>query len=262
MHRRFFLLAFTALSLSALSSSARADDPNTLTADETKAGFELLFDGKSLDGWNQSGNWKVVDGVITREGQGGSLTQKSKMPDDFELRFQWKVAKGSNSGVYYRPGQYEYQVLDNAVHRDGKNPRTSAASIYFGFAPSVDNTKPVGEWNEGRIVCKGSVIQHWLNGKAVVDIDYTDPKWADDVALLKKRGGNLPDRGANLNLQDHGDPVWYRGLKLRTIPADEKVVAGTDYKPAEIPEAARAGEKAYLEQRAKKAAAPATPPKK
>jgi hypothetical protein len=262
MRRRFFLLAL-ALSfvLSTISSSARAEDPNTLTADEKKAGFELLFDGKSLDGWNQSGNWKVVDGVITREGKGGSLTQKNKMPDDFELRFQWKVAKGSNSGVYYRPGQYEYQVLDNAVHRDGKNPRTSAASIYFGFAPSSDNTKPVGEWNEGRIVCKGTVIQHWLNGKAVVDIDYTDPKWADDVALLKKRGGDLASRGANLNLQDHGDPVWYRGLKLRTIPADEKVTAGTEYKPAEIPEAARAYEKAYLEQRAK-AAAPSTPPKK
>jgi hypothetical protein len=263
MHRRFFLLTLAlSFGFSTISSSARADDPNTLTADEKKAGFELLFDGTSLDGWNQSGNWKVVDGVITREGQGGSLTySKAKMPDDFELRFQWKVAKGSNSGVYYRPGQYEYQVLDNAVHRDGKNPRTSAASIYFGFAPSSDNTKPVGEWNEGRIVCKGSVIQHWLNGKAVVDIDYTDPKWADDVALLKKRGGNLPDRGANLNLQDHGDPVWYRGLKLRTIPADEKVTAGTEYKPAEIPEAARAYEKAYLEQRAK-AAAPSTPPKK
>lgn len=263
MHRRLFLLAVAlAFGVSNVSRVALADDPNALTADETKAGFVALFDGKSLEGWTQSGNWKVIDGVVTREGKGGSLVySKAKMPDDFELRFQWKVAKGSNSGVYYRPGQYEYQILDNAVHNDGKNPRTSAASIYFGFAPSVDNTRAIGEWNEGRIVCKGSVIQHWLNGKAVVDIDYTDPKWADDVALLKKRGGNLPDRGANLNLQDHGDPVWYRGIKLRTIPAEEKVTAGTDYKPAEIPEAMRAKEKAYLEQRAK-AAAPKAPEKK
>ncbi|MCE9606549.1 MAG: DUF1080 domain-containing protein [Planctomycetia bacterium] len=256
MNRRLFLAlpAAFALCASLVSQSVFADDPNTLTEAETKAGFAAIFDGKTLEGWDQSGNWKVADGVVTREGKGGSLTYtKQKMPDDFELRFQWKVAKGSNSGVYYRPGQYEYQVLDNAVHNDGKNPRTSAASIYFGFAPSVDNTKPVGEWNEGRIVCKGTVIQHWLNGKAVVDIDYADPKWAKEVEILKIRGGDLPSRGANLNLQDHGDPVWYRGIKLRTIPADEKVVASSDYAPAAIPDAMKAKEKAYLEQRAKAA---------
>ena len=76
-----------------------------------------------------------------REG-GGSLTySKRRLPDNFELRCQWKVNKGSNSGVYYRPGQYEYQILDNKVHRDGHNPRTSAASLYFCMAPSHDATK-------------------------------------------------------------------------------------------------------------------------
>ncbi|MBT4724545.1 MAG: DUF1080 domain-containing protein [Planctomycetaceae bacterium] len=202
-----------------------AGNVNSLTEAESTAGFESLFDGKSLGaGWEHKGNWKVEDGAITREGQGGSLVYKAKkIPDDFELRFQWKVAKGSNSGVYYRPGQYEYQILDNSVHADGKNPRTSAASLYFCMAPSHDATKPVGEWNKGRIVCKGTVIQHWLNGKKVIHFDYSDSKWAFNVDMLEKRGAKLPARGANLSLQDHGNPVWYQAIKLRKLPANEKL---------------------------------------
>src|SRR5215212_4075573 len=132
------------------------ENPNALTAEEMKAGFELVFNGTDLKGFEHKNNWVVENGAIARKDKGGSLTYKAKkVPDDFELRFEWKVAKGSNSGVYYRPGQYEYQVLDNKVHADGKNPRTSAASLYFCMAPSKDATKPVGEWNTGRIVCKG-----------------------------------------------------------------------------------------------------------
>lgn len=202
-----------------------AENVNSLTEAESAVGFKSLFDGKSLgDDWEHKGNWKVEDAVITREGQGGSLVYKAnKIPDNFELRFHWKVAKGSNSGVYYRPGQYEYQILDNSVHVDGKNPRTSAASLYFCMAPSHDATKPVGEWNEARIVCKGTIIQHWLNGKKVIHFDYSDSKWAFNIDLLEKRGAQLPARGANLSLQDHGDPVWYRAIKLRKLPADEKL---------------------------------------
>lgn len=205
-----------------------AGDVNALTEAESSIGFKALFDGKGLDGWEHGGNWKVEDGVITREGRGGSLVYKAKkIPDDFELRFQWKVAKGSNSGVYYRPGQYEYQILDNKVHVDGKNPRTSAASLYFCMAPSNDATKPVGEWNEGRVIGKGTIIQHWLNGKKVIHFDYSDSQWAFNIDLLEKRGAKLPARGANLSLQDHGDPVWYRAIKLRSLSAGDEI----DMKP-------------------------------
>ena len=196
--------------------------------------FQALFDGGDLSGWKHSGNWEVKDGAITRTGRGGSLVfAASKIPDDFELRFDWKVAKGSNSGVYYRPGQYEYQILDNDVHADGRNPRTSAASLYFCMQPSKDATQPVGQWNQGRIVCKGSVIQHWLNGQKVIDFDYADPKWEFNVGMLKQRGGNLTARGAHLSLQDHGDPVWYRNILLRAIPSDEDI-RHTEVRPAEI----------------------------
>ena len=223
-------------------------DPNQLTAEEQQQGFQSLFNGKEMKGWKHSGNWKVEDAVLTRSGKGGSLIYEAqKLPDVFELKFEWKVAEGSNSGVYYRPGQYEYQILDNQKHADGKNPRTSAASIYFCMAPSHDATRQVGEWNKGRIVCQGTVIQHWLNGQKVIDLDYTDPRYAWHVELLANRGGNLADRGANLSLQDHGDPVWYRGIKLRTIPAEEKMER-SPVEPAKISDSVLAAEQRKLQR--------------
>lgn len=244
------LLLFAVSIIVTLPCVVSADDTNALSKAEKQSGFELLFNGHDLDGWQQNKdkpNWVVKDGAITRTGRGGSLTYGAKkVPDDFELRFEWKVAKGSNSGVYYRPGQYEYQILDNAVHADGKNPRTSAASLYFCMAPSEDATAPVGEWNTGRIVCKGSIIQHWLNGKKVIDFDYSDPKWEFNVTLLKHRGADLKSRGGSLYLQDHGDPVWYRSIRLRPIPTDE-TIEHTDVKPATIPADVLEAERKKLE---------------
>lgn len=208
--------------------ASQADSPTTVSSEEQKSGFLPLIKGQTLEGWKHNGNWTVQEGVITRQGKGGSLVHTArKVPDDFEFRFDWKVAKGSNSGVYYRPTQYEYQILDNSVHRDGQNPRTSAASLYFCMQPSKDLTQPVGQWNTGRVVCKGTIIQHWLNGEKVIHLDYKDPKWAFNVDMLKQRGGNLEARGANLSLQDHGDPVWYRNLRIRELSADDAI----DMKP-------------------------------
>ncbi|QDU38467.1 hypothetical protein Mal4_27950 [Maioricimonas rarisocia] len=233
--------------------SLQAGEPNRLSAEEKQQGFTLLFDGTNLDGWKQSSNWSVEDGVITRRDRGGSLVfTEAKVPDDFELRFEWKVGEGSNSGVYYRPGQYEYQILDNKRHADGKNPRTSAASLYFCMAPSHDATRPAGEWNTGRIVCKGTVIQHWLNGEKVIDFDYTDPKWEFNVDLLNKRGADLTARGANLSLQDHGDPVWYRSIRWRELPDDfelDRSPVGPAKIPADVLEAERQKLERILENR-------------
>lgn len=209
-----------------ISTVSAAPPSNALDPDEREAGFHLLTNGEDLKGWKHNGNWTVAEGAVTRTGKGGSLVyQAAKVPNDFELRFDWKVAPGSNSGIYYRPGQYEYQILDNRQHADGRNPRTSAASLYFCMAPSRDATAEPGQWNTGRIVCKGSVIQHWLNGVKVVDFDYANSQWKEHVELLRLRGGDLKARGAHLSLQDHGDPVWYRNIRLRTIPADEPLVS-------------------------------------
>src|SRR5262249_27681950 len=128
-----------------------------------------------------------------------------------------------------------------------KNPRTSAASLYYCMAPSKDVTKPIGEWNTGRIVCKGSVVQHWLNGVKVIDFDYADPKWAFEVELLRVRGADLAKRGALLHLQDHGDPVWYRNSKLRTL-GDADKLDRSEVTPAAIPEEILKREKDYVEK--------------
>lgn len=241
---RFIIVAF---SVFCFSSVHAADSPDGLSAEERAAGFTLLFNGNNLDGWKHSGNWGAEDGVITRQDGGGSLVYtRAKVPDDFELRFDWKVARGCNSGVYYRPTQYEYQILDNAVHADGKNPRTSASSLYFCMQPSVDATKPVGQWNSARVVCKGTVIQHWLNGVKVIHLDYNDPKWKFNIDMLRERGGDLEARGANLSLQDHGDPVWYRNVRLRELSADDQIDP-TPVTPGEIPDEVLAAERKKLD---------------
>lgn len=242
-----------------LTTFAKAADP--------EPGFESLFDGKTLDGWKQKGNWEVVNGEITRVKKGGPLTYaKAKVPDDFELRFDWKVAKGCNSGVYYRPGQYEYQLLDNANSTYGENPRSCAGALYFCMGPTKDVVRPFGQWNEGRIICKGTVIQHWLNGEKVVDFDYTDPRWAAEVKLVSYRGTDLSKRGGELWLQDHGEEVAFRHLRWRKIPADEKLTS-ENLTPLPVSEAALKKEASRIQEllNAKKkpaAEAPKEPAKK
>lgn len=200
-----------------------------------QAAFTSLFDGKSFSGWEHGGNWSIEDGAIARKQAGGPLTYTDALvPDDFELRFEWKVSKGCNSGVYYRPAQYEYQILDNVHSPYGKNARQSAGSLFFCMAPSKDATRPLGEWNSGRVKCKGSVIEHWVNGERVLSFDYTDPKWAKQVELLKIRGADLTARGGRLWLQDHGQDVWFRNLRWREIPHDEQLTADPDFIPMPV----------------------------
>jgi Domain of Unknown Function (DUF1080) len=210
--------------------SAFANDP-----EEAKMGFKSISDGKSFDGWKQVGNWIIEDGAFARVRPSGQLVyEKELIPDDFELRFEWKVSKGCNSGVYYRPGQIEYQVLDDEFSSYGENPRQSAASLFFCMAPSKRVAKAHGEWNTARIKCKGSVIEHWLNEQRVLSFDYNDPKWSKEVELLRIRGGDLTGRGGKLLLQDHGQDVSFRHLRLRTIPADEQVLPDDSFVPMPV----------------------------
>ncbi len=210
---------------------------------EKAGGFVRLSDGKSFKGWEQAGNWVVEEGAFYRKAKGGSLTYTAaNVPDDFELRFDWKVSAGCNSGLYYRPGQVEYQVLDNIGSPYGENARQAAASIFFCMAPKKDATKPVGEWNTARVICQGTVIEHWLNEDRVLSFDYADPKWKWYVDLLGIRGGDLTGRGGKLSLQDHGQDVWFRNLRWREIPTTEKVIPDTDFEPMPVTGAALAKE--------------------
>ncbi|MGV3483699.1 MAG: 3-keto-disaccharide hydrolase [Planctomycetaceae bacterium] len=211
--------------------------------------YVSLSDGVSFAGWEHAGNWVIEQGAFYRAKDGGPLTYvRADVPNDFELEFEWKVSQGCNSGVYYRPGQVEYQVLDNVGSPYGENPRQAAGSLFFCMAPSRDASRPVGQWNSARIVCQGTVIQHWLNGHKVVDFDYTDPRWSEQVKLLGIRGGDLSKRGGQLWLQDHGQPVWFRNLRWRELSSDTRLRPDPEFQPLPIPPAALAKEQQRVKQ--------------
>ncbi|MFW6062441.1 MAG: 3-keto-disaccharide hydrolase, partial [Planctomycetota bacterium] len=113
----------------------------------------------------------------------------------------------------------EYQILNNEVHRDGQNPLTQASACYAIYAPTKDMCKPVGEWNTTKIVCNGHRVEHWLNGEKVVDYELFSDDWERRVADSKfskfPHYGRMPT--GHINLQDHGDPVWYRNIKIRRL---------------------------------------------
>lgn len=214
------------------STTMQAQMPS-LTAAEKKEGWKLLFDGKSLAGWRAYKSetpptgWRADNGVLIRDGAGGDLMTAEQF-DDFELRFEWKVTANGNSGIIYRiatteefPWQTgpEYQILHNQGHRDGKAPITSAASNYAVNPPTKDVTRPVGEWNEGRLVARGNHVEHWLNGEKVVEYEVNSPDWLERVKASKfaKLANYGRIKRGYIALQDHGDVVSYRNIKIRTL---------------------------------------------
>lgn len=208
-------------------------DANTLTPEEKKAGWKLLFDGKTTEGWRGfkkdklPDGWKVVDGALVRVDGGGDIVTTDPFAN-FELVLEWKVAEGGNSGIFFRVSEDEgavymtgpeMQVLDNAKHGDGRNALTSAGSCYGLYAPSKDVSKPAGEWNKARIAARGARIEHWLNGEKIVEYEIGGGDWNKKVSGSKFKA--WPKFGKNgkghIALQDHGDRVEYRGIKIRVL---------------------------------------------
>ena len=207
---------------------------NRLTAAEEQAGWRLLFDG-TLDAWrgyrreDVPAGWSVLDGALalTPGGDGGTLITRDRFTD-FELALEWKIAEGGNSGVFYRATEAErapywtgpeLQVLDNAGHPDGRAPETSAGANYGLHAPVEDVTRPVGEWNHVRIVVRGARVEHWMNGVRIVEYRLWTDQWRAAVAATKFAdwpGYGMAGTG-HIGLQDHGDPVWYRNIKIREL---------------------------------------------
>ncbi len=205
--------------------------PNALTPWEERAGWELLFDGTTTAGWRGFGRdafpatgWSVTDGALVHDQGGGDLVT-ARTFSDFELAFQWRVDPGANSGVKYRfreeggaPVGAEYQVLDDAKHENGTRGETSAASLYGVAAPSAPKPlRPAGAWNHGRIVSVGNRIEHWLGGRRVVALEIGSDPWNELVAASKfaNRADWARVVPAAIALQDHGDRVAFRDLRLR-----------------------------------------------
>jgi Domain of Unknown Function (DUF1080) len=204
----------------------------TLTPAEVKDGWKLLFDGKSLAGWQgykgrPTSGWKPVDGVLVREAGGGDLVTTDEFAS-FELRLEWKLNKGGNSGIFFHVTDEgdeawhsgpEFQVLDNGGHKDGAAPLTSAGSNYAVHPPVRDVTKSVGEWNSVRLIVRGAHVEHWMNDVKLLEYELWSPDWAARVKASKF--DKIPIYGraksGRIGLQDHGDVVWYRNIKIRPL---------------------------------------------
>jgi len=195
--------------------------------------MQLLFDGKTTAGWRAykgtacPDGWQVVDGALMRVREAGDIVTVDEY-QDFVLEFEWKVAQGANSGVMFHVTEDhdypwetgpEYQILDNKAHKDGLDPRTSAGSNYAMDAPTADVTRPAGEWNQARIIVRGPHVEHWLNGQKIVEYELWTPDWERRVSECKWK--DRPDYGrrksGHIALQDHGDPVAFRNLRIQRL---------------------------------------------
>jgi cytochrome c len=207
-----------------------APPANVLSDAEKQAGWRLLFDGVTTNGWrgfrrkDAPSGWKVEQGVLGRAGDAGDLVTEEEF-GDFELAFDWKIAKDGNSGVMFHVSENkehpwetgpEFQILDNDGHPDGKDPRTSAGSNYALHAPAWDATRPVGMWNSARIVVRGSHVEHWMNGRKLLEYELWSPEW--DALVRSSKFASMPGYGRNrrgrIALQDHGDRVEFRNVRI------------------------------------------------
>jgi hypothetical protein len=207
---------------------------NELSSDEKSAGWTLLFDGKTLDGWRSyraeapPAGWEVKDGLLVRSGRGGDLMTVRQFAD-FELDLDFRVSEGGNSGIMYRvttDGQQpyhsgpEYQILDNERHADAKNgPDRLTGANYALHPPAVDTSNPAGQWNNARIVVHGNHVEHWLNGEKVVEYELHSDDWKTRVADSKFADWPIYGKASrgHIVLQDHGDLVEFRSIKIREI---------------------------------------------
>jgi hypothetical protein len=172
-----------------------------------------------------------VDGALTRVGRAGDLITREVF-GDFELSLEWNVAAGGNSGIMYRVTEDaaetyhtgpEMQVLDDARHPDGRSRLTAAGAVYGLYPAEAGVVKPAGEWNAVRIVARGSRVEHWLNGVQVAAYELGSADWSARVAASKfsKWPGYGRAPAGHIALQDHGDRVAYRDIRIRTFPPAE-----------------------------------------
>lgn len=203
-----------------------------LPADD-HAEWQPLFDGETLAGWRGYDStdippgWRVEDGMIHFSDGKGDLVTTAQFAD-FELALEWKVAEGGNSGIFYLAplgfdaiymGAPEMQVLDDARHRDGGDPLTSAGAAYGLYPAPRDVVNPAGEWNFARIRVLGNDVEHWLNGERIVAYTLGSEEWRRLVRESKFNEWPMYGmaRRGHIGLQDHGDPVWYRNLRIRSL---------------------------------------------
>lgn len=227
-----------------MSVSAASAQNNTLTKKEKQAGWTLLFDGTSFDGWRKcnatemAANWEISEeamrvkrGEKAGYGQGGDILFAAEKYSDFELSIDWKIEKEGNSGIFYyvveAPGKPIYnaapeiQVLDNWNASDNKLTNHLAGSLYDMLPALPQNALPAGEWNRLLVRVKDGRVTHVQNGVKVVEYTLWTPEWRDLVAKSKFKDWpgfrEGPAREGYIGLQDHGYDCWFRNIKIRKL---------------------------------------------
>lgn len=190
-------------------------DNSILTAKERKEGWIALFDGKTFNGWIQTGSnpngWKIEDGVIKWGGPGGGYLRTIDRYDDFHLKLEWKIRPRGNSGIMIRTPRanrfskmgFEFQLQGDHGRRPTKN---TTGAIYDVIAPPKDATKEHGEWNAVEIILDGTIFKAWLNGEKLHDMNFEEHP---EMRLRLRRGF--------LALQDHGRYVEFRNIRLKEL---------------------------------------------
>lgn len=217
--------------------SVFAQKTNKLTKSEIKKGWKLLFDGESTKGWTTTSGaavpvgWQVVNGALTSviDGKGGDIVTIDEFTD-FELRLEYTVTPGANSGVKYFYTTYEsggnlgleYQVLDDVLAEDNQKANHLAGSLYDIMEPSkrLKKINPPWQWNAVRIVAKGKTVEHWLNDYKILEFTRGSKEFSDAVARSKFSKtdpvfGSV-DKGRIL-LQEHGGVVSFRNIKIKKL---------------------------------------------
>ena len=245
-----FRLGAASILVGLLGCEAKTPQPEVDGTEEWVA----LFDGETFQGWRglgrdsvPGGHWVIEDGAIRKVASGTVPTAPDGQPLvggdlmtedtflDFELVFEWKVSPGANGGVKYNVSEamstanppvnaalgFEYQVLDDDLHPDAQNgPNRTAAALYDLVPPESEKAlRPVGAFNEGRIVFRDGHGEHWLNGEKVLEFDLGTPAF-DSLFVLSKYlpiEGFAARRAGHIVLQDHGDDVWFRNIKIRSF---------------------------------------------
>jgi len=220
--------------------------PNTLTESEKAAGWKLLFDGETTKGWRNfkketiGTSWVVKDGAILLDSKqkadggwqakdGGDIITEGQY-ENYELNLEWKIANCGNSGIIFNvvegeDNDYvwqtgpEMQVLDNACHPDAQIETHRAGDLYDMIACKYETVKAAGEWNQVRLIINNGKVEHWLNGKKLVEYEMFTDEWTKMIANSKFK--DMPDFGkarkGHISLQDHSDRVYYRNIKLKEL---------------------------------------------
>jgi hypothetical protein len=250
-------LFFTMLAVTMLATSCQPAKHNVLTAQEKAEGWILLFDGETLNGWRSYNQpsiaydfWSVVDGTLFASGGGGDefgYLVTDREFENFILVWDWKISPGGNSGVLYHVWEHprfpvpyitgpEYQMIDDhgfAEHNDDYIledwQKTAADYAMFVPNPSIYTSgliNPPMQWNTSKIVFDNGHVEHWINGEKVVEFEAYSEKWFE----LRNSGKwemapeyGLPTRGV-VTLQDHGDPVWFRNIKIKELPRQTREI--------------------------------------